>query len=378
VVSSPLLQIPSTAVDIPGLSVATSVRSPTDPRSGAVYDNVNLAAAVPVHFHPMTAPALGGGTFMMINSQRWTAATPSTTDPGYASAFTADDTPNWAMVNATTGGAAAVNSGFSIPMKTPVETATLTAAVSQGTNMLYLLNSTDVGAVVQHFHNNTAINTLNPINEEIVPAATGTAGEAIVFDSGIDYSQATDPYMVFYGAGSETNHVYMARKRWSRVGDVGIGTRITDGQWEFFNGTGWILDSTGLAPLQSMAGPLVSIGPMSFAHYGINRTQKGKTISHTLAVATLASGSVRTAQVYEALGGRPWTPLGAPIALGSAGSTYLGGTAQLQGQLGANPAMVDPMTSSTAIPYLVATKLTSGSTHQIHVDWGLIPLARQS
>jgi hypothetical protein len=377
--SSPLLQVPDTAVDLPGLSISTAVRSPTDPRDGAIYDNLNLAAAAPVHFHPMAAPAMGGGTFMMLNARRWTAATSSATDPGYASAFTEDLAPSWALVNAATGGAVAMNSGYSMPIKTAgVTSPVLTAALSRGTPMLYTLLSTNLGAVVQHWNNNTAINTLNPVNEEIIPTGSCGSDTVVSFSAGMDYSSSTDPYMVFYGVGGVTSHVYMARKRWSRVGDVGISTRAHDGQWEFYDGQGWGLDPTALAPVQTATGPMTSAGPMSFAHYGTNRAIPGKITGYTLASVVVASGSTRTAQIYESLGGRPWLPLGDPIALGVVGSTYVGGTAQLQGQLGANPAMVDTAASASAVPYLVTTKLTSGSTHQLHVEWGLIQVARQT
>lgn len=377
-VSSPLLQVPETAVDVPGLSISTAVRSPIDPRDGAVYDNTNLAAAAPVHFHPMTAPALGGGTFMMLNARRWTAATASGTDPGYASAFTEDLGPSWALVNAVTGGAIAMNSGYSLPIKTAgVSAPVLRAGLSRGTTMLYTLLATNLGAIVQHWHNDTAINTLNPVNEEVVPSGSSGA-DTVIFDAGLDYSSSTDPYMVFYGAGSSTKHVYMARKRWSRVGDVGISTRAHDGQWEFYDGTGWGLDPTALAPVQTAAGPMLSAGPMSFAHYGINRAIPGKMTGYALASVVVASGSTRTAQVYESLGGRPWTLLGAPVALGVVGSTYVGGTLQLQGQLGANPTLVDTAVNASAVPYLVTTKLTSGSTHQLNVDWGLIQIPRST
>jgi len=375
--SSPLLQVPSTSVDLAGMSISTAVRSPTDPRPGHVYDNTNLAAAAPVHFHPMTSPSLGGDQFMMLNARRWTAATPSATDPGYIGAHTEDLSPSWALVNGSSGGAIAMNAGYSIPIKTPIASATLVGAVSRGQAMLYTLLNTDVGAIVQHWNNNTAINTLNLVNEEVIPTAT-CGSDDVIFGAGVDYSQSTDPYMVFYGVGGVTGHVYMARKRWSRVGDVGIGTREHDGAWEFFDGTGWVLGSTAVQPVQTTTGPMTTAGPMSFAHYGIIRAQPGKITGYSLAAAVMASGSVRTAQVYESLGGRPWMPLGAPIALGTVGSTYLGGTLQFQGQLGANPAMVDATVDASAVPYLISTKLTSGSTHQIHVGWGLIPLVRQS
>jgi len=51
-----------------------------------------------------------------------------------------------------------MNAGYSIPIKTPIASATLVGAVSRGQAMLYTLLNTDVGAIVQHWNNNTAIN----------------------------------------------------------------------------------------------------------------------------------------------------------------------------------------------------------------------------
>lgn len=373
--SSPAIQILDTAIDQHGLSVSTAVRSPTDPRPGSVYDNVNIAAAVPIWFHPMTSPSLGGDNFMMLTSQRWTDATPLSTNPGFSSTYTADTTPSWALVNAANGTVTALNSGFAIPMAGGVTNPTLVGAASRGTNFLYALHSTDQGALVQQWHNNAAINVLTPVNQEIIPVAS-CGSDVITFDAGVQYDAGTDPYMIFYGIGSVTKRIYMARKAWSRVGDIGATARPTDGIWEFFNGTGWVRDPAMVHPVMSDSGPIVAAGPLSFAHYAIARTGPGKLTHYALMAVTQASGSAYSSQVYSSLGGRPWSALGAPVSLGSAGTTYLGGALQLQGHLGPNPAMVDTASSATAIPYVVATKQASGSAHQIALSWGLIQVPR--
>jgi hypothetical protein len=73
--------------------------------------------------------------------------------------------------------------------------------------------------------------------------------------------------------------------------------------------------------------------------------------------------------VYSSLGNRPWSPVGSPVALGSAGTTYLGGTLQFQGVLGVNPTLVDTPDNATAIPYLTSIKTTSGGASKVTVAW---------
>lgn len=359
--------------------MSTAVRSATDPRPGAVWSPLNLAAAVPVHFHPTTSPGMGGSSFLMLNSQRWTAATLSATDPGAYSAHTLDANPNWVLVNGATGQVTAVNSGFDISMRTPNAGRTLTAAVSRGNDTLWTLSAAEQGdntvAVVQHWNYNTAINTLNLISEEVIPAGTN-GSDVIVFSAGLQWSSTTTPYMLAYGVGVTSGQVYAARKAWSRVGHVGTATSPIDSQWEFGTATGWSTVATDCKPIQTIGGPLVSAGPLSFAHYGMKRAQSGMSNApsgYAFVAAVVASGSARSAQVYESVGGRPWKPMGAPIALGTAGSTYLGGTLQFQGAVGPNPAMVDPANSATAIPYVYSTLPSAGKIVQ---NWGLLQVPR--
>lgn len=375
--SAPLVQIPDTVVDAVGLSLSTSPRLPTDPRQGSAYDNTTIAAAVPIHFHHMSASALGGDNFMMLSSQRWYAGTPLSTDPGYLSSFTVDDDPNWVMINAATGIVSTVNSGTEIPMSTPADSRILVAAASRGTDMLYTLTEVTQGdddlAVVQHWNNNTVINTLHAIGEETVPPAVNGPDD-IVFTAGLHYSAATDPYMHLFGTGSSSGAVYMARKPWASIGQIGIPTRPLIVDWEFFTGTGWLADPTSARPVQTDTGAtMLSAGPMSFANLALPRRTSGKTLSYALAATTVLSGSTVTAQVYSSLSGRPWSALGAPIALGTVGSTYLGGTLQLQSGLGANPALVDSG-SSAAVPYVISYKETLSGAHRINTAWGLIQI----
>lgn len=379
--SSPTAQVPDTAVDAAGLSVSTATRSASDPRPGQAWSPVSLAAAVPVHFHPTTAPGMGGASFLMLSSLRWTSATPSATDPGAYSAHTLDANPSWALINGATGQMSAVNSGFEIPMRTPNAGRTLTSAASRGNDNLWTLTDAVQGsnhvAVVQHWNYNTAINTLNLISEEVIPAGTN-GSDVVVFSAGLQWSATTAPYMYAYGLGATTGHVYVARKAWARVGHVGTAAAPIDSQWEFGTSNGWSTVATDCKPVQTASGPLASSGPLSFAHYGMRRAQSGMskgTSGYSFLATVAASGSARLAQVYESLGGRPWKSVGSPIALGTAGSTYLGGTLQFQGSVGPNPTMVDPANSATAIPYVYSTLPSAGKILQ---NWALLQVPRLS
>jgi hypothetical protein len=379
--TSPLQQIPSTAVDVAGLSVSTLIKSPTDPRPGHIYDSTNLAAAVPIHFHPTTNPSMGGNNYLMLNSQRWTSAMVSTTNPGAYTAYTPISVPNWVQVNAATGARTTINSGFEIPMTTPNTSRTLTAASSRGTDLFWTLNSvvngSETSAVVQQWHNNTVINTINLRGEETIPQGTN-GSDTVNFSAGLQWSSTTAPYMYFYGTGSSTHQVYMARKSWSRVGHTGTPTRPLDTQWEFFNGRGWVTDATALQPIQTASGPLVSVGPLSFGHYGMTRAQSGmrnNAVGYNFMSTVQASGTARSAQIYSSLGGRSWQTVGSPISLGTAGSTYMGGTLQLNGHVGPNPDMV---TGATALPYCYTLMQTSGGASSLQVNWGLLQVPQLS
>lgn len=376
-VSSTLPQVLSSSFDEPGLSVCTANRSPTDPRPGAAYDNTVMAAALPIHFHPMTAPALGGGNFMMLSAARWHDATPLGTNPGYFNPYTVDALPSWLLVNAANGHTKAVNSGVELPMTTPSDSRTLTGAVSRGTDMLYTLAAVVLdgvpSAVIQHWHNNTAINTLNAINEEMVPGASN-GSDAIIFSAGVHYSMATDPYLYVYGTGSVSHSLYVARKNWARIGVVPVATQKFDTQWECSTGDGW---DTNFANAKPMQDGLLSYGPVSVANHALPRAKMGKITTYTFLATTQRSGSVMTAQVYSSLGGRAWVPLGAPVALGSVGSTYLGATMQLQPQLGANPGLIDA-NAAAAVPYVVGIKNSTGGADRIAITWGLLQVPRVS
>lgn len=371
--SSPVPQVHESAVDASGLSISVAAPSGTDGRLGTVYDPAVMAAAVPVHFHPFTNTSLGGQDFLMLSSSIWTAATVASA--GQYSAHTAVNTPTWVMVNAANGTKSLINGSIAIPMKTPVTSSVLTAAVSRGNDMLWTLNNTSAGAIAQHWHVNTALNTVNLFSEEILPTATN-GPDTITFSAGLHYSYSTTPYTYAYGLGSSTSHVYQARKQWAQVGHVAVATGLANAptsstSWEVWTGTGWDPDPSKAQPLTSSGAPLSSLAPLSFAHYGLvgsTGSIRPKRTGYTLmSVVTQTSGTYH-AQLYTSLGGRDWTPYQAPISLGGSG-VYVGGNIQLQPQIGPNPSLI---TGASAIPYVVTTQATSGSNLSLVNTWGLI------
>lgn len=381
--SGPLQQVPSNAVDAAGLSVTTSVRSASDQRPGQIYDPSNLAGVVPVHFHPTTSPSMGGPNFLMLSRARWLSATSSASDPAAYSAYSVDSSPNWVSLNAASGSYSVVRSGYEIPMTTPSDTRTLTAAASRGVDMLWTLNSvvrgSDTSAVVQSWFYNQAVNTVDLRTEEAIPQAVSGA-DAVNFSAGLQWSSTTAPYMYLYGLGSSTNYVYAARKGWSRVGYTSTPGQPVDRDWEFFNGVGWGPDPTAVQPVQTVSGPMTSHGPLSFGHYAMQRAQRGMRRGlqgYSFVSSVTKSGNSYAAQVYSSLGGRPWSLFGPPIPLG-AGSAYTGGTVQFQGHVGPNPGLVDSVNSATAIPYVYSTVSSSGGHSKLSVNWSLLQVPRLS
>ena len=410
--TSPQQQVPNNSIDLAGLSVTLSNRTAADPRAGSGYDIADMAAAVPVALYPF-----GAGTYILVNSRRWTAATPSGTATGFYTAWSENLLPSWFLIDGATGVRSRIHGDPTIPMQTANSSRTLTAVEHRSPDFLYLLNDVvNAGtrsAVVQVWHTNTFTGAITSVAEETIPVGTNgpgfgpgsygdpggvtfgltaggdphtagstsfpidfalTAGggvwrgtDTVVFNKGINM---VAPYMYFYGAGSATNAVYMARKPWGQLGATVNPSRTNPAPhpyWEFWSGTGWTTDDTFLGPIQTTAGPMTTFGPISVAQYGVSSVMAGAPVSHTLLSTVQAAGTARTAQVYTSLANRPWAPAGT-VPLGTVGDTYLGGTLQFQPVLGVNPTLVNS-TSSTAIPHLTAAKATTGAASRITVAW---------
>ncbi len=143
----------------PTLLSVRPYRSGNDPTTGSLWDLSGLAAAQPVHFHPLT-PTM----FVMVFSQRWHTTTPSGTDPGAFTSHSEDTTPGWVLVRAPAGGASTIGGSYALPTNIP-GTRTLVAAASRATDYLYTL-CTDGSVAVLTMIGTSSVNSFTIIGEE--------------------------------------------------------------------------------------------------------------------------------------------------------------------------------------------------------------------
>lgn len=164
--SSPL-EISETAVDMFGVSTATSTPSDTDGRVGSIYSPALLAACTPVY-----VTSLESDTYLMMFSRRWLDATPSEMYSGYYTQYTESSVPGWVGFNGSHG--TIVSPATDIPMATPHDSAVLTAVCARPP-YVYLLNTVTSGsvltAVIQHIMYNQPMRALSVVNEETIPNA---------------------------------------------------------------------------------------------------------------------------------------------------------------------------------------------------------------
>lgn len=368
--SAPTVQLDPTALDMMGMSVATSPPSVTIARSGTFYDPVTWAAAAPVWFHPVADQAL------MIATQRWFDATAAGGTPGAYSAVTIDTVPSWALVTANSGYRNAVpGQTVNLPMNTVATSVSVVGAVSRPPNLLFVLNTATVAgvptAVLQRFHLGTN-GSVTIASEDVLPAVGG-----VVFNAGIQYAT---PNLVIYGTDA-AHQVYKVTKPWGQVGfnktsQVFVQPRTANDAigspqgWQYYTGTGFSLDPTELAPITAADGTvLTSRGPMSF----------GDSRNQTFMTTVTLSGSTYSGQIWRSRSGQPFAPLGAPAALGSSSDgSYLGGGIYLQPQLAPNPAAA-AMTADgviSGIPYLTWTRTSpAGGGHVLDVQWEILPIS---
>lgn len=343
--TSPATLVPSTGLDIAGLSVITA--APTSAaRAGSIYSPNALAAAQPVWFHQMK-----DGSYLMPMTRHWTSATPTTT-AGLYSAFTESRVPSWTRI-AGTANVAMPGAGV-IPFRTTVTNPILVGAASYPPTIMWLLHRSDQGAVVQRIEIAPTGSAVNA-GEEIVPQT-----ESVVFDLGIQLIKSR--FLYLYGADSDAK-LYRIRKAWHRIGYNAVDpTKVRVGQasqWEYYTGSSWSSDPTAIAPIQA---GLTSAGPLSFAVWG------PMTVMSTVSAAS----TTRTGRIWTQRHGGAWVDSGTAVSLGdTSAGTNLGGGIQLQQQVAANSAGG----SSAVIPYLTSQKTTSGSDHSLINTWGVFTMS---
>lgn len=356
--SSPLVQVADASFDASGVSIATATRSSANSRFGTIYDNTILAAGAPVHVHTITPTQ-----FLVAFSRRWTGATPSGSTPGHYSGYTEDLTPSWFLAG-TTGARTLIDNSSAIPIRTPVDSATLVDGTSRAPDFVFILHSVTTGGVTnglaQHFRIATA-GRIVPVAEEVVP---NLDDQGVTFDKGVAF---TGSYLTVFGTDSD-GHVFMARKPWTGLGVSGYtSNQRADGSlaWQFSTANGWDVNPANGSPEPG----LLSAGPVSYARWRRN---------HYLATVQAQSDD-RVAQIYSQFPSRPWTPMGSTVPLGSvADGSYLGGTLQLQSNLLVPPDLINTPGSETAFPFVTTTKTSADSEDALQVTWNALQIPRQT
>ncbi|QDH91808.1 hypothetical protein SEA_PHRAPPUCCINO_133 [Mycobacterium phage Phrappuccino] len=332
-------QTSATSLDADGITEVTATRTDGMGHRGIIYDAETLAAAVPVHFHPLTP-----GRYLMAFAERWHGAIPSESDPGAFTDYARDLTPGWIIVGAS-GTRTPPGRGMAIPGAT----GQLTAACSRGNTYLYVLTSSLDGlqARVQLFRWSPDRDIVVAVSEEILPRVGN-----VVFDLGLFL---TGTQLTFVGSDRLTGQLFFARKPWGRIGANRTAMRgqdrseIDDPSWQYYTGTGWSRDPGELAPL-----PMTSHGPVSMAAY-----------RDTIYLAVVGEQEdERLGQVWASTKGRPYRSVGEPVSLGTTGEGYVGAGLQLQPQLRAQA-------SELSIPYVTTVHEIDGDAHRLNTSWGL-------
>lgn len=359
-------QIHPDAIDLGGVSVATSARRADDPRYGTAYDTTAFAAAVPVHFHPL-AP----NRCLMLCSTRWHTVTTGPDTPGAFSSYTADTTPGWRDLQLPSGHSVPMMGGYGIPIRGNYGPAVLTGAVSRGNAYLFTLYSTSGGGVVSHWWYNTTLSSIGAVAEESVPTQ-GT----VVFDRGL---WLQDTHLVVFGHDTDTRYLHMARKPWGRIGVESTPRSLTgtpeDPRWEYWTGTGWSLNPEEIAPVLNADGTEIeSIGPVSMAAY------RDRTYMATTAEETISLTDDRVSHIWVQRAGAGWE-LAGTVALGSTVTgSYMGDTVRFQTQMQpvfSHPVMIDNA-NATGIPYVYSTRSVGDGVTSLVNTWGLWPVPRVS
>lgn len=353
--TTPATLVSINAVDASGLSVVTAGPNLTDARAGAIYSPSNVAAAVPLHFHP-----LKDGRFLMVAQRFWTAATIVAGQQAKYSSYT-ELGGCWAILNGGTGTLERVAGGLEIPIRTSVDTAQAVSATSKPQDLLWVLHQVtlngNVAAIAQWWEVNYA-GAISLTGEEVLPTIAVDADTSVVFDKGINYDGGS--FVVVYGTDQD-DKLYCIRKNFGRIGyNRGVQATVPNKvsaiegmAWQYYTGTGWSNDPTELAPMQD---GVTTQAPVSFGSWRTQRIMT--TVNENLQGVFWTSNS-----------GRPWLQAAEAVDLGQLGDgSYVGAGVQLQDQVGASS--VAAAGSNAAIPYVSTKRSTSGG-NSLTSSWGV-------
>lgn len=344
-------QILESTIDRDGLSIVTSTKTIDNPRLGAIYNPLTLAAAVPVCFQP-----LADGTYLALFAKRWTQATIAASGgPQAYSAHTEVTTPSWAIINPVTG---SVSGQAEVPTRLSGARVLMGACVRTG--YLFTVGTIDDVPFIQH-HRVDDRGTIVLQSEEILQVT-------VLDDLEISWLNGVyidGNYLVVIGTDDSAGGIYRRRKPWGRVGQ-------TVDPWEYKGAKGWYStdDPSALQPEDPEDPPLPNLD-------GARMLEAETPFAGVLTAATAVSyAKIRDREwlcTNDGTTARFWvsrmvepTWRKSPIEV-SADVVYL------QPQLYYNPtALPDGVTG--AVPY-VATKLDSTSgKNALQVSWGALPV----
>lgn len=346
------LQVHPESLDTMGLTVAVADKDPDDSRYGTVWSPSSFAAGVPVFFHD-----LGQGQFLGLFRRYWHTGTGSEDSPGYYATHVEVDTPSWILITASSG---VTGTPATIPTRTS-GTLRLEGAVSRS-DFFWTLNTIvgdDNSAMVQLIRRHTN-GEFYLETEEVLPTIEADS-QTVIFNRGIYFDA---PNLYFFGSGSTDDAVYLARRAWAKV-----GSRSTEGVWEYQTDRGWDSDPANIVPLvKSDGGLLTTVGPMSVAPFRDRR----------YITTVTATGADRLARLYVSNGlNHPWRHVGTSD-LGEEGTTYAGGGLYLQGHLAASASLPILESSANTAAFLAVSSLQSTVSLEdaILTNWSSWPVPR--
>lgn len=320
--SEATVQVLDTSIDRTGLSIVTTTKTADNPRLGAIYTPLTLAAARPVWFHPLQT-----GSFLTLLQEHWTAATIGSGGPGTYSAKTVSTIPTWVTVNPVTG---AVTNKGEMPSRLS-GTRILRTAISR-IDALYTVGTIEGIPWIVHYRVDPGGQLILQA-EEILPVVEGVS-----FGAGIYIDGAK---LILIGTDGD-GKVYRMRKPWGSVGNTIADT------WQYKGVKGWLTDVDNLEPEVG----LTSDGPVTYA--------KNKDREY---LVTRSGGNVHhfwSSRMVDTT----WTTARANVTVENL---------YLQPQLDHNPlALADGV--NAAVPWVSTHPVTTGGANALQVAWGVLPV----
>lgn len=324
------VQVLDTSVDATGLSIISATKTVDNPRLGAMYNPLTLAAALPVWFHP-----INDGTYLAVLRGHWEAATIGTGGPQSYSAHTEVAEPTWVIVDPVTG---ATSRQDVIPTRLS-GTRLLTDACSY-LAYLYTVGTIDAVPFIQ-YHRVTANGTVVLQAEEII-VDTVIGAHTVSWHCGL---YIDGDYLVLMGVDG-TGALYRRRKSWARV-----GVNQVNDPWQYKGAKGWFVDPTEADAETTASGTLTGGTVVSYAKI---RDREW-----------LCTNDGTTARFYSSRMVEPnWK---------ASAYTVTADVVYLQPQLRANlPALPDGVT--TAIPWVSTKRDSTTNRNALQVSWGALPV----